>query len=61
MHVIQTSGYNTGEATGTKVRLNGGLELGEGDGAFAMAKGGETLEVENIGDGKAEVLVFDLE
>lgn len=61
VHVIQTSGHNDGEASGAAVRVNGGLVLREGDGAFAMAEGGQVLELENIGDRKAEVLVFDVE
>jgi len=61
IHVVQTSGYNTGEAKGARVRLNGGLELAEGDGAFAWGREGDKLEVENVGDKVAEVLVFDIE
>ncbi|CAE6519234.1 unnamed protein product [Rhizoctonia solani] len=61
VHVIQTSGYNTGAAKGAKVQLNGGLELSEGDGAFAGAPGGELIQIANTGDKDAEVLVFDLE
>lgn len=63
IHVIQTSGYNKGVAKsdGAKIRLNGGLELGEGDGSFALGAEGEVIEVENVGSGVAEVLVFDIE
>jgi hypothetical protein len=61
VQVIQTSGYNPSTATGSRVRLNGGLELGEGDGTFAWAKEGEKIDIENIGDKTAEVLVFDIE
>jgi len=41
--------------------VNGGLELAEGDGSFAWGKAGDKLEIENIGSGSAEVLVFDIE
>jgi len=61
VHVIQTSGYNTGAAKGARVKINGGLELAEGDGVFALGKEGDKLEVENVGDVPAEVLVFDVE
>jgi len=61
VHVIQTSGYNTGKATGATVQLNGGLQLAEGDGAFAVASEGEKIEVKNVGDKVAEVLLFDVE
>lgn len=61
MHVIQKSGYNEQEAGGASVRVNGGLVLREGDGAFALGGSGDALELENIGDVPAEVLVFDLE
>lgn len=61
IHVIQTSGYNTGRAQGAKVRLNGGLELGEGDGAFVSAKETDKLEVENVGEGSVEIVLFEME
>lgn len=66
IHVIQTTGFNPGKALsklegGTRVKVNGGLELGEGDGAFAMGNTGDKLEIENVGNGNAEVLVFDIE
>jgi len=63
IHVIQTSGYNTGSSKGNKIKVNGGLELSEGDGAFVTptGEGAETIKVENIGEGEAEVLLFDLE
>jgi len=61
IHVIQTSGYNTGKATGATVQVNGGLELAEGDGVFAIAGEGEKIEIKNVGDKVAEVLLFDLE
>lgn len=63
IHVVQTSGYNTRRSTGKKITVNGGLELSEGDGAFVTRTGdaGETVRVENVGEGEAEVLLFDLE
>jgi len=61
VHVVQTSGYNTGKASGATVQVNGGLQLSEGDGVFAIAGEGEKIEVKNIGDKVAEVLLFDLE
>ena len=65
VHVIQTSGYNTKEATGAQVRVLGGeggpVELREGDGAYIMASPGEELAIENVGDQTAEVLLFDME
>ena len=72
VHVVQTSGYNTGAAAGATVRLAaaGGQEdvvLREGDGVYVTV-GGTTpggaeneLKVENVGDRVAEVLVFDLD
>lgn len=63
LHVVQTSGYNTEASKGNKIKVNGGLELSEGDGAFVTRTGdpGETVTVENIGDGEAELLLFDLD
>ncbi|PFH57196.1 hypothetical protein XA68_15392 [Ophiocordyceps unilateralis] len=46
----------------TKIRLDGReeMELSEGDGAFLHAmKMGDRLAVENVGEGKVEVLIFD--
>ena len=65
MHVIQTSGYNERQATGASVKFStkGGdeVEFREGDGAFVDVKlKGAILEVENVGDRAAELLVFDL-
>lgn len=60
IHVIQTSGYNTGKATGATARINGGLTLAEGDGAFVLAGEGEKIEVKNVGNVVAEVLLFDV-
>ncbi|KAH9935993.1 pirin domain-containing protein [Epithele typhae] len=65
VHVIQTSGYNAGSASGAHVHVHGAeggpVELKEGDGAYIMAASGEELAVENVGDRVAEVLLFDME
>ncbi|KAH7102726.1 pirin domain-containing protein [Auriculariales sp. MPI-PUGE-AT-0066] len=61
VHVIQTSGYNVGPASGATVEVNG-TQLREGDGAFVYAnKAGDELVIENIGAKDAEFLVFDVE
>ncbi|KAF8606063.1 pirin domain-protein domain-containing protein-containing protein [Ceratobasidium sp. AG-I] len=61
VHVAQTSGYNTKEATGATVQLNDYVKLREGDGAFVhIAQGDHSLDIANVGDRDAEVLVFDL-
>ncbi|KAG5653314.1 hypothetical protein H0H81_001185 [Sphagnurus paluster] len=67
VHVVQTSGFNMGKATGATVRIGGTktseeLELKEGDGAYiTLGNGGATFVLENVGDKTAEVLLFDLE
>lgn len=65
VHVIQTSGYNPGPATGAVVKVQGEkgveVELREGDGAYVHGESGAELKVENVGEGVAEVLLFDLE
>jgi hypothetical protein len=68
IHVIQTSGYNTKVASGNAVKVsaggaNGGIEqvFREGDGAYISGSAGKEITVENVGDGVAEVLLFDLE
>ena len=66
IHVVQTSGYNNGESKGANIKIasKGGeeLTLGEGDGAYIyVGNSGNILEVENVGDRVAEVVVFDLE
>ncbi|KAF8655491.1 hypothetical protein AX16_003021 [Volvariella volvacea WC 439] len=70
VHVIQTSGYNTGKARGAGIKLRGqagefGVDqvtLNEGDGVYIhiAANDGE-LKVENVSGVVAEVLVFDIE
>ena len=63
IRVVQTSGYNEGPSKGANINITseGGEELilGEGDGAYIFV--GNSLEVENVGDRVAEVLVFDLD
>ncbi|TFK25148.1 RmlC-like cupin [Coprinopsis marcescibilis] len=66
VHVIQTSGYNEGEATGASVRISGAsgseLDLREGDGAYVRVDiQGSVMDVTNSGETSAEVLVFDLD
>jgi redox-sensitive bicupin YhaK (pirin superfamily) len=65
VHVVQTSGYNDGKATGASVKIGSQdtqLTLREGDGAYIfVGRSGNVLEVENVGDRVAEVLVFDLD
>ena len=66
VHVIQTSGYNERRAAAASVKFStkGGdeAELREGDGAYVdVRKKGAILEVENVGDRAAELVVFDLE
>jgi redox-sensitive bicupin YhaK (pirin superfamily) len=65
VHVIQTSKYNAGKADGASVRISGGgeeLVLREGDGLYlSVQTQGQKLVVENVGDGTAEILLFDLE
>ncbi|KAI5833190.1 RmlC-like cupin [Schizophyllum commune Tattone D] len=65
VHVVQTSGYNTGKATGATVKFKAGdeqLELREGDGAYLhFPPGGIEVAVENTGDRTAEIVLFDLQ
>ncbi|KAG9013311.1 hypothetical protein FRB93_000834 [Tulasnella sp. JGI-2019a] len=58
VHLIQTSGYNTGAAMGKKIRLGEGLELAEGDRSFVYGAAGKQLEIENVESTNAELLVF---
>lgn len=60
VHVVQTSGYNTGAAKGNAIEVNG-VKLQEGDGAFITGQPGEEVVLKNVGDGIADVLVFDLD
>jgi redox-sensitive bicupin YhaK (pirin superfamily) len=65
IHVVQTSGYNAGVASGAAIRVFGdaGVErvLKEGDGAYIHFDDAVDLRVENVGEITAEVLLFDLE
>ncbi|KAK7456486.1 hypothetical protein VKT23_010736 [Stygiomarasmius scandens] len=62
-HVIMRSGYNVGKAKGATVKISGGtggeVTLREGDGAYLQVKPGSEFVVENVGDRKVEVLLFD--
>jgi len=64
IHVVQTSGYNEGQSKGASIKVASGREeltLREGDGAYiSVENDGNSLQVENIGDRVAEILVFDL-
>ena len=63
IHVIQTSGYNPQKSSGASVKVVGGEEIAlrEGDGSYIWAGKGGEINVENVGDAVAEVLLFDLE
>ena len=61
IHVIQTSGYNKGTATGNTVSLNDELELAEGDGAYITGPEGGEITIINVGNSSAELLLFDLD
>jgi len=67
IHVVQTSGYNEGQSKGATIKVvasKGGeeLTLSEGDGAYILVgNNGNSLQVENVGDRVAEILVFDLD
>ncbi|GAA6007876.1 hypothetical protein JCM11491_006521 [Sporobolomyces phaffii] len=75
VHSIMKSGYRSPHVSagdkfedgGAKLRLNGGLVLEEGDGAFiTIAKGANgvedrTLRVENVGQREVEWLLFEMQ
>jgi hypothetical protein len=61
VHVIQTSGYNKGAATGNIVSVNDELKLAEGDGAFITGPEGGEITITNVGSSSVELLLFDLE
>ncbi|KAI0048760.1 pirin domain-containing protein [Auriscalpium vulgare] len=65
VHVVQTSGYNPDKAGGATVKVSSaGAEdvvLREGDGVYVDNASGAVLEVANVGDGVAEVLLFEME
>lgn len=64
IHVIQTSGYNTGSAKGAAIKISGegeqGTVLKEGDAAYISVNDAKELKVENVGDSVAEILLFEL-
>lgn len=62
LHVVQTSGYNTGKASGATVQINNGeVSLSEGDGLYIIAAEGDQVDIKNVGDKTAELLLFDLD
>ena len=64
VQVIQRRGYNERQAMGAGVKLSikgEDVELREGEEAYVDVKEGAILEVENVGDRAAKLLVFDLE
>ncbi|KAJ9121348.1 hypothetical protein QFC24_004685 [Naganishia onofrii] len=67
IHVIQTTKYNPRasltNADAPRIKVNGDLVLGEGDGAFVTGgkAGDEGLTLENVGGGRAEVVLFEMD
>jgi len=64
VHVVQRSGYNPGVSSGAhvKVSANGDVvDLREGDGVYVDGTLGRNVLVENVGEGVAEVILFDVE
>ncbi|GAA5870747.1 hypothetical protein JCM16303_001574 [Sporobolomyces ruberrimus] len=72
LHSIMKSGYrgpnvsagDKFEDGGAKLRVNGGLVLEEGDGAFVTIQKGEgdkVIEVENVGEREVEWLLFEMQ
>lgn len=67
LHVIQMTKYNPRaaltHADAPRIKVNGDLELGEGDGAFVTGAraGDQGLTLENVGGGRAEVVVFEMD
>lgn len=61
VHVVMQG--RTQPEGGARVRVNGEVELGEGDGAFVRGgrrSDGEGLVLESVGEKVAECLVFDM-
>ena len=59
LHVVM-SGKTQPKTGGAKIKV-GGVEIGEGDGAFVRgAKGPGKIEVESVGGKEAEFLLFDM-
>ena len=65
VHVAQTSGYNSKEASGASVQVSAEgadkVVLREGDGLYIVGQPGKELSVSNIGDSVAEVLLFEMD
>ncbi|KAJ7463305.1 RmlC-like cupin domain-containing protein [Mycena latifolia] len=67
VQVIQTSGYNSGSASGATIQIRGAdggaVVLREGDSAYLEFGAVREVElaVENVGDRTAELLLFDLD
>jgi len=66
IHIVQRSGYNTGKASGARLRVGAKsegpiIELREGDGAYLLVDKDAELKVENAGEVEAEFLLFDVE
>lgn len=67
IHVIQTTKYNPRasltNADAPRIKVNGDLVLGEGDGAFVTGgkASDEGLTLENVGGGRAEVVLFEMD
>ena len=64
VHIVQTSGYNTGKARGAQVKVRVGdseVVFGEGDGGYVIAEPGKDITVDNTGDRVAEILLFEME
>lgn len=62
--VIQTSGYTTDASQGAAIKITSdgvGVELREGDSAYVWSEEGRKVEVYNVGDKVAELLLFDVE
>ena len=63
VHVAQTSGYNSKEASGASVQISAEgadkVVLREGDGLYIVGQPGIELSVSNVGDSVAEVLLFE--
>lgn len=64
IHIVQTSGYNTGKASGAQVKVRVGdseVVFREGDGGYILAEAGKDITVDNVGDKVAEILLFEME
>ncbi|KAJ7588319.1 RmlC-like cupin domain-containing protein [Mycena floridula] len=65
LQVVQSSGYNPNAATGATVKVTAGQGveevLREGDGAYILTGDAKDVQVENLGDIVAEIVLFDLQ